>query len=58
MSPMVDEVIEIVCALCACHFSAADLKEDDILCQLCGHSLDEDHGEGPGASEPETAAAV
>lgn len=58
MMPMVHEVIEIVCGLCACHFSAADLNEDDILCKLCGHSLDEDHAEGLAESEPETAAAV
>jgi len=53
---MVHEVIEIVCGLCACHFSAADLNEDEILCSFCGHSLDEDHAEGPAASEPEKAA--
>ena len=52
------EVIEIVCGLCACHFSAADLNEDDIMCTFCGHSLDEDHAEGPATYEPETAAAV
>ncbi len=40
---------EIVCALCSCHFSAAELKEDDILCEMCGHSLDDDHG----VAEPE-----
>ena len=58
MTFMIREVMEIVCGLCACHFSAADLNEDDILCQLCGHSLDEDHGEGPAADEPEPAEAV
>jgi hypothetical protein len=58
MTPMVHEIIEIECTLCACHFNAADLKEDDILCSFCGHSLDEDHAEGPATSEPETAAAV
>lgn len=45
--------IEIVCALCACHFSAAELNEDDILCSLCGHSLDDDHAAAP--AEPGSA---
>ena len=58
MTSIVREVLEIVCGLCACHFSAADLNDDDILCRFCGHSLDEDHAEGPQANEPETAAAV
>ncbi len=40
---MTEEAIEIVCGLCSCHFSAMDLKEDEILCELCGHSLDDDH---------------
>jgi len=55
---MVHEVMEIECTLCACHFSAADLNEDDILCKFCGHSLDEDHSEGLAPGEPETAAAI
>ncbi len=35
---------EIVCELCPCHFSPAELNEDEILCRTCGHSLDDDHG--------------
>jgi hypothetical protein len=57
MIPMSRETIEIVCGLCSCHFSSADLNEDDILCQMCGHSLDDDHAASP-ADEPEEAAAV
>jgi len=47
MTPMTHETIEIVCALCSCHFSPADLKEDEILCEFCGHSLDDDHAGVP-----------
>ena len=45
MTAMPEEVptIEIVCGLCSCHFSAAELDEDEILCKFCGHSLDDDH---------------
>jgi hypothetical protein len=43
MIPMTEETIEIVCGLCSCHFSSADLNDDEILCALCGHSLDDDH---------------
>jgi hypothetical protein len=50
-------IIEIVCALCSCHFSSAELNEDDILCKVCGHSLDDDHAAGYDG-EPETVAAV
>ena len=57
MISMSPETIEIVCGLCSCHFSSADLNEDDILCQMCGHSLDDDHAAGP-AGEPQEAAAV
>jgi hypothetical protein len=46
-----EEAIEIVCGLCACHFSATELKEDEILCDLCGHSLDDDHAAGSMAQE-------
>jgi hypothetical protein len=46
MTPMTEETIEIVCGLCSCHFSFTDLKEDEILCDLCGHSLDDDHAAG------------
>ena len=40
---MAEPILEIVCALCSCHFSSAQLKEDEILCEICGHSLDDDH---------------
>jgi hypothetical protein len=55
MISMSPETIEIVCGLCSCHFSSADLNEDDILCRICGHSLDDDHAAGPDI-EPEAAA--
>jgi len=59
MIPMAQNSIEIVCGLCACHFSSLDLSEDDIMCRICGHSLDDDHAAGPDAeSEQETAAAI
>ena len=48
--------IEILCSLCSCHFSSAELKEDEILFYFCGHSLDDDHAGGE-AIEPEVAAA-
>ena len=48
--------VEIVCSLCPCHFSSAELNEDEILCQFCGHSLEDDHAAG-GAIEPEIAEA-
>ncbi len=51
------EIIEIVCGLCSCHFSSADLKEDEILCDLCGHSLDDDHAAGPEIEQEEAAAS-
>jgi len=57
MISMSQETIEIVCGLCSCHFSPAELNEDDILCNICGHSLDDDHAAGP-ADEPQEAAAV
>jgi len=57
MISMSQETIEIVCGLCSCHFSSADLNDDDILCNMCGHSLDDDHAAGP-AGEPQEAAAV
>jgi len=57
MISMSQETIEIVCGLCSCHFSPAELNEDDILCNMCGHSLDDDHAAGP-ADEPQEAAAV
>jgi hypothetical protein len=47
--------IEIVCGLCPCHFSAADLNEDDILCSICGHSLDDDHAAAAPPAETERA---
>lgn len=47
---------EIVCALCSCHFNSADLKEDEILCEFCGHSLDDDHA-AEVESEPEAKAS-
>lgn len=40
------EVTEIVCGLCSCHFRSDELKEDEILCEFCGHSLDDDHAAG------------
>ncbi len=40
---MSEQPFEIVCALCPCHFSSAELNEDEILCEMCGHSLDDDH---------------
>ena len=43
---MIMDLVEIVCALCACHFRSDELKEDEILCEYCGHSLDDDHGAG------------
>jgi len=46
MISMTQEAIEIVCSLCSCHFSSANLNEDDILCPICGHSLDDDHAAG------------
>ena len=55
MISMSRETIEIVCGLCSCHFSSADLNKDDILCRICGHSLDDDHAAGPDI-EPEAAA--
>ncbi len=51
------EIIEIVCGLCSCHFSSADLKEDEILCDLCGHSLDDDHAAAPAIEQEEAAAS-
>jgi len=47
---------EIVCGLCSCRFSSADLKEDEILCEFCGHSLDEDHA-AESVTEQEAAAS-
>ena len=47
--PAEEPAIEIVCGLCSCHFSASELDEDEILCAICGHSLDDDHA----AAEPE-----
>ncbi|HJT17075.1 MAG TPA: hypothetical protein VJ853_06800 [Thermoanaerobaculia bacterium] len=40
------EIVEIVCALCSCHFRSDELDEDEILCKYCGHSLDDDHAAG------------
>jgi len=40
---MIDQAVEIVCSLCSGRFSSADLDEEEILCQFCGHSLDDDH---------------
>jgi hypothetical protein len=40
---MAQELFEIVCALCSCRFTCERLNEDDLLCQFCGHSLDDDH---------------
>ena len=57
MTPMAQDTIEIVCGLCSCHFSSADLNDEDIMCRICGHSLDDDHAAGP-EEEEETAAAV
>jgi len=48
--------IEIVCGLCSCHFSSADLDEDAILCAICGHSLDDDHAAGPEIDSEEAEA--
>jgi hypothetical protein len=50
-------MIEIVCGLCSCHFSSADLKEDEILCEFCGHSLDDDHAAEQVENEPEAKAS-
>ena len=60
MMPMAQDTIEIVCGLCSCHFSSADLNEEDIMCRICGHSLDDDHAAGPDAEpeEEKTAAAI
>ncbi len=52
---MAEPTLEIVCALCPCHFSSAQLKEDEILCEICGHSLYDDHA-GSGVIEQEAAA--
>ena len=57
MTPMAQDTIEIVCGLCSCHFSSADLNDEDIMCRICGHSLDDDHAAGP-EEEEETAEAV
>jgi hypothetical protein len=40
----------IVCGLCPCQFNSADLLNDDQPCEICGHSLYEDHA-ALGASE-------
>jgi hypothetical protein len=37
------QLFEIVCALCTCRFTCVELKEDELLCEICGHSLDDDH---------------
>ena len=55
---MAYDTIEIVCGLCSCHFSSADLNDEDIMCKICGHSLDDDHAAGPEEQEEETAEAV
>ncbi|HEY6842530.1 MAG TPA: hypothetical protein VI391_00045 [Thermoanaerobaculia bacterium] len=40
------EVVEIVCSLCSCRFRSDELNDEDILCERCGHSLDDDHAAG------------
>ena len=40
---MPEQLFQIVCALCSCHFVCAKLEDDELLCELCGHSLDDDH---------------
>ncbi len=52
---MPEDPFEILCVLCPCHFSSTELKEDELLCQSCGHSLDDDHGTATIVSDVEVA---
>ncbi len=52
---MPEQPTEIVCALCSCHFDAAELKDDEILCEMCGHSVDDDHAIAPAMPDWEEA---
>jgi hypothetical protein len=40
---MSEQLFQVVCALCPCSFICAKLDDDELICELCGHSLDDDH---------------
>ena len=33
----------VVCSLCSCRLDWEDIGEDEFLCEVCGHSLHDDH---------------
>lgn len=44
---------EVVCNLCTCRLEWDEVDSDELQCQACGHSLDDDHV-AAGGSAPES----
>jgi len=44
---MPEQLFQIACVLCSCNFVCAKLEDDELICEQCGHSLDDDHTGSP-----------
>lgn len=43
---------QVVCSLCPCRLNWEAVDQDALLCDACGHSLDDDHVAAATASSP------
>ena len=44
---------EVVCSLCPCRLDWNEVAAEELLCNACGHSLDDDHAAAASAPSPE-----
>lgn len=42
----------VVCSLCSCRLDWDTVDQDALLCDACGHSLDDGHVAVPASSSP------
>ena len=40
---MSDHQPHVICSLCSCRLEWDEMREDEFLCEACGHSMHDDH---------------